>query len=309
MPAKLPAAAPASRVRRIDGRSDIAAGSRSLTSHSASTVASRWRSAARIPSVEPADLGASPASRSRSNSWYTSGVAKPPSAMATTQCQACPGASTGLTCYPRPVPSAVPPSTEEWHVRSEHRRHPGQVLPAKAGAPQGIAGYQRRRGVGAATSQAGGERNLLAQVQSRVRLSAGGSGKRLDRADDEVGVVEGERSGPFAVHGEREHVRRSGGDLVEDTDRVIDSGHLVVAVRPSGPRRDAEINLGPHPNLHGPHGRQSRTVTVLPQGFGHRAACRVLAAVISPPYRGRRARRRPRRWPRTLRCRVPHRGR
>ena len=88
MAARLPAATPASSVDRIDGRSDTAAASRSLTSDLASTVASRWRSAARISSVEPADFGACPASRSRSNSWYTSGVARPPSANATTQCQA-----------------------------------------------------------------------------------------------------------------------------------------------------------------------------------------------------------------------------
>src|SRR5690606_23312462 len=111
-PASAPASAPARSVSASAGRSDSAAGCRSLPRAAASTSGSRCRSAASSPSGEPT-RSTGPAARRRSSSAKTAGVARPPSAIATTQCQVSARASTGLTVSPRPVPSAVPPYTRK----------------------------------------------------------------------------------------------------------------------------------------------------------------------------------------------------
>ena len=71
-------------------------------------AASPARSAAISSVVDPRLGHAASSPRSRSHSAYTAGVDSPPSASANTQWN-CPRASAGVSCSPRPVPSAVPP--------------------------------------------------------------------------------------------------------------------------------------------------------------------------------------------------------
>ena len=158
------------------------------------------------------------------------GVERPPSAIATTQCQEVGRASTGLTASPRPVPSAVPPCSR--NGTSEPR---SAAMPASSSrdspVPQSsVAGDQGGGGVGAAAGQPAGERDLLAQVQPGVRGHPGVGGERPGGPDHQVGLVERQLAGALALHGQREGVAAPGGQLVVEGDRVVDGVQLVVAV-------------------------------------------------------------------------------
>ena len=135
---------------------------RSLASSRPSAAGSCTRSALISRSGAPAAGGPAPA-RSRSSSPYTSGVDRPAPATASTQCQR-PAASTGVSRSPRPVPSAVPPVSANGDVAAQLGGQLEQLVPVQPGAPQRVAGDQRRGRVGAAAGQPAGHRDALGQV-------------------------------------------------------------------------------------------------------------------------------------------------
>ena len=179
---------------------------------------SRWRSAASSSSGCPSGGGggagvAQPVQLAGRPPGWTGRRRR----CATTQCQAWPRASTGLTASPRPVPSAVPPSTRNGTSEPRSAAIAGQLVAGQPGAPERVAGDQRGGRVGAAAGQPAGERDLLAQVQPGVRRHARSyPASALRGPDDQVGVVEGQLAGALALHGQRERVAAAGGELVVD---------------------------------------------------------------------------------------------
>ncbi len=129
---------------------------------------------------------------------------------------------------------------EERHVRSDLGGQIRELVPAHAGAPEGVAGDERGGRVGAAAGQAAGDRDLLAQVQPGQGRHAGRLGQDMRRPDHQVRVVERQLAGALAFHRQRQLVAPPRADLVVERDGVIDGGQLVIAVMAgSGRRRDA----------------------------------------------------------------------
>ena len=137
----------------------------------------------------------------------------------------------------------------ERHVGAELGAERLQLLAAEPGAPQQVAGDERRRRVGRAAGQPAGHRDPLAHVQPDVRRDPGPDGQQQRRPHREVGPVQRDLvDGHLAVALDRDlHAAAVGGrrgQLVVQADGVEDGGQLVVAVRAGRPDRELQVDLG-----------------------------------------------------------------
>ena len=244
-----PASSPASSVcrsagpQRAGGRLQVVAAAR----RRARRVAGAQRGHQRVgrPAAR-APAGRRAAGRTRRR---PSGVDSPPSASATTQCEACPGPAPGSARSPRPVPSAVPPTSANGTSLPSCGGQLEQLVAAQAGAPQRVAGDQRGGRVGAAAGHPAGDRDPLgmcsAHVRARGRLRSASSQRGARPRGWSRPAARRRPATPSAVaDGDRQRRRTGGDDLVVERDRVVDGGQVVVAVAAQRPAdRELQVDL------------------------------------------------------------------
>ncbi len=238
MPASAPASSPAFSTSASSGRSASAAACRSLPSvgaeHLRVALAQRGEQRRRRPPArsaatavaQPVELGGRPR-----GGQAAVGDARAPSARwwagpARADRLAAAGAQRGAA------------EQQERHVGAERRRRPrpgrrgtGRCPRARRRRP---ARRRRRRCRRPGRPRAGCD---LRRCSRACAGTPGVRGQRPRGPDGQVGLVERQRAGALALHGQREGVAGPGGELVEQADRVVDGVQLVEAVGPQ--RTDA----------------------------------------------------------------------
>ena len=199
-----------------------------------------------VPTLRPFAFLLSWEARMRSHAAYTSAVDSPPLANASTQWNV-PEVSTGVTCSPRPIPIAVPPSRPNatslpmpdasshssfWLRPVPHSSlHATRVAAASALPPARPAATGIRLVIWIASPGASREPGPTARASA-----LGGSGGK-------VAAIRRHAVGPFTGDGHAVALRRGDGHLIEQRDRVIHRRHVVVAVGPDRAHGKLEIHL------------------------------------------------------------------
>ena len=102
-----------------------------------------------------------------------------------------PFASAGLSWSPRPVPMAVPPSSEKGTSAPSRAASRCSSCAAEVGAPEQIARDEGGRGIRRSSAHAARDRDVLDDVEVDAALVSGALGDQARRPQREVAVVGG----------------------------------------------------------------------------------------------------------------------
>ena len=157
---------------------------------------------------------------------------------------------------PASVPDGGGAQEREGDVGAEAGRQCLQVLGSEAGAPQGVARRQRRRGVGGSAGHATGHGHALAHDQVDALIHAGRLRQQARRAHGEVGAVGG-HTGIGLLKAQRDTAPleaglAAGGDRLDEPHRLENGGQRVVAIGAGGADGQEQVDL---PGRLDPHGR------------------------------------------------------